>query len=372
MKLTRYKLVDLVELYSKQCDIDNLTIDDVSGVNKDKEFFEPSKQVGSNTSKYRIVPNGYFACNLMHVGRDRLLPIAFNHSGLEKIVSPAYTVFKLKEDNEILSEYFFMMLKSGESDRYFWFFTDSSVRDGMSWSDMCDIDIELPSIDIQQKYVDIYNGMNENIKAYESGLEDLKLVCDAYVEKLIHKSKLHRLEKYISKKNERNLHNEYNNVKGVSVYKVFREPTSKVNKSKLTNYKIVKPGEFSFVQTTNNEKVFSNALNKTDEVILVTSVNEVFSVDEAEIVPEYLKIIFDRTEFDRYARFHSWGSARETFTWDDLCNVMIPIPPIEIQQNIADIYNVYNERKKIAEELKELQSNMCPILIKGAIEEATR
>ena len=81
---------------------------------------------------------------------------------------------------------------------------------------------------------------------------------------------------------------------------------------------------------------------------------------------------FTRSEFDRYARFHSWGSARETFTWNDLIDVEIPIPSIEIQQSIVNIYKVYLQRKEINERLKEQIKSICPILIKGSLEEARK
>lgn len=159
MGLIRIKLGKYIELFSEKCNIPNLSNDDVSGVNKDKEFFEPSNQVGSDTSKYKIVPPGYFACNLMHVGRDVVLPIAYNHSNNNKIVSPAYQVFKFLDNEELLSEYFFLYLKSSEIDRFFWFNTDGSVRDGMSWHDFIGVEMELPPLPIQQKYVDVYNAM---------------------------------------------------------------------------------------------------------------------------------------------------------------------------------------------------------------------
>lgn len=80
-------------------------------------------------------------------------------------------------------------------------------------------------------------------------------------------------------------------------------------------------------------------------------------------------MFFNRTEFDRYARFHSWGSARETFTWNDLIEVKIPIPDIAIQKSIAEMYTVYNKRKKINEQLKAQIKNICPILIRGSLED---
>ena len=161
MGLTKCKIGDCIDVHNEACGNPNLSIHDVSGVNRDKEFFEPSKQVGADTSKYKIVPPNYFACNLMHVGRDCLLPIALNHTTKNKCVSPAYTVFQIKEHTLLLREYFFMMLKSDERDRYFWFHTDSSVRDGMSWEDFCDLEFDLPTLSVQKKYVDVYNANRE-------------------------------------------------------------------------------------------------------------------------------------------------------------------------------------------------------------------
>lgn len=340
MGLNKYKLGKIITPFSKACGIPSLNENQVSGINRDKEFFEPSKQVGNETSKYQIVPNKFFACNLMHVGRDKVLPIAYNHSGNEKIVSPAYSVFSIKDDCEVLDEYFFLMLKSDERDRYFWFQTDSSIRDGMSWNDFCNVEIFVPDLPTQQKYVDIYNAMVANQQSYERGLEDLKLVCDGYIEDLRRKMPCEKIGKYIERYDVRNGKNGIKNVMGISTSKQFRTPTSKVNINELANYKVCHPRQIAFVQTTHNEHVFAYAFNNTENDIVVSSVNEVFSTNEDKLLPEYLVMFFNRTEFDRYARYHSWGSARETFTWDDLVKVEIPIPDISVQKSIAEIYTV--------------------------------
>ena len=96
------------------------------------------------------------------------------------------------------------------------------------------------------------------------------------------------------------------------------------------------------------------------------------STDEEKLYPEYLCMFFNRTEFDRYARFHSWGSARETFTWNDLTAVKIPIPDINVQKAIAQMYSVYVTRKQINEQLKAQIKNICPVLIKGSLKEGKR
>lgn len=372
MELSRYMLGDFLKFYSQQCDIPDLTESDVSGVNKDKEFFEPSKQVGADTSKYKIVPPNHFACNLMHVGRDKILPIALNHTQKEKIVSPAYTVFSIIQGTPLLTDYFFIMLKSEERDRAFWFNTDSSVRDGMSLKDFCAIEIDLPPLAIQQKYVDVYNAMIANQQCYERGLDDLKLVCDAYIEELRRKTPSEFLGKYIHQKSDKNFNNEIKNVMGLSTKKEFREAQSRVNKKELSNYKIVRQNDFAFVPTTDTWKVLAFAYNHFNEDIVVSPIYVVFSVEISKILPEYLAMWLSRKEFDRYARFNSWGSARENFSFDDMCNVEIPIPSIEIQQSIVDIYKVYLQRKEINERLKEQIKSICPILIKGSLEEARK
>lgn len=372
MGLTNIKLGKYIELYSKKCNIPNLRNEEVSGVNKDKEFFEPSNQVGGDTSKYKVVPPKYFACNLMHVGRDMVLPIAYNHSEKNKIVSPAYQVFKFIENNEISSEYFFLCLKSTERDRYFWFNTDSSVRDGMSWEDFAEVEIRIPPVKVQQKYVDVYNAMLSNQRSYERGLEDLKLVCDAYIEDLRREMISEAIGSYIIQKNERNNNKTIDFVMGLSTKKEFREPQSRVNRDELGNYKIVNHGDFSFVPTTDTWKVLAFALNTFKRDLVVSPIYEVFSVDIKRLLPEYLAMWLSRQEFDRYARFHSWGSARENFSFEDMKNVKIPIPSLTTQKSIVDIYKVYKERKEINEKLKAQIKNICPILIKGSIEEGRK
>ena len=211
--------------------------------------------------------------------------------------------------------------------------------------------------------------MVANQQCYERGLEDLKLVCDGYIEDLRHKYPCEKIGQHIERHDVRNGKNGTKNVMGISTSKQFREPSSKVNKDELANYKVCRPRQFGFVQTTHNEKVFAYAFNNTAEDIVVSSVNEVFSTQENKLYPEYLCMFFNRAEFDRYARFHSWGSARETFTWNDLVEVKIPIPDIQVQKAIASIYSVYIQRKEINEQLKTQIKNICPILIKGSLEE---
>jgi len=140
----------------------------------------------------------------------------------------------------------------------------------------------------------------------------------------------------------------------------------------LKPYYIVAPDEFAYVTVTsrNGEKM-SLAHNGSDNTYICSSSYVVFRVSDTEkLLPSYLRIFFSRTEFDRYARFHSWGSARETFNWEDMQEVKIPIPEIGVQKSIVDIYNAYIMRREINEKLKAQIKDLCPILIKGSLEEA--
>ena len=298
--------------------------------------------------------------------------IALNTEFDKAICSSLYEIFYVTDSKILLPEYLNLFIKRNEFARLCEFIGWGSAREYCRVGDISEIELELPPIEIQQKYVDIYNAMLANQKAYEQGLDDLKLTCDAFIEELRRKTHCEKIGPYIERVDIRNGENGTNNVMGISVYKEFREPTSKVNKNELSNYKVVNPRQIAFVQTTHNEKVFAYAFNNTDKDIVVSSVNEVFSTNEEKLLPEYLCMFFNRTEFDRYARFHSWGSARETFTWNDLIEVEIPIPSIEIQKAISDVYTAYKSRKQINEQLKSQIKDICPILIKGSLQEANQ
>jgi type I restriction enzyme S subunit len=111
------------------------------------------------------------------------------------------------------------------------------------------------------------------------------------------------------------------------------------------------------------------AHNDAEDTFLVSSISVVFSTVREKLLDEYLMLFFTRSEFDRYSRFHSWGSAREAFDWADMCDVEIPIPELPVQRAIADIYKSYITRKRINEQLKAQIKDLCPILIKGSLEE---
>lgn len=370
MALTKYKIGELIEL-TTETNSDNLFgAEDVRGMTITKQII-PTKADVSNAdlSKFLVIRPQEFVFNPRTHGKH--IGFGFNSTNDSFIISWNNIGFRVKAEmrETISSEYLFLHFNRNEWDREACYHSWGSSTEVFSWEALCGMELELPDLPTQKKYVNIYKAMVENQQCYERGLEDLKLVCDGYIEDLRRKHPCEKIGKYIERHDIKNGKNGTKNVMGISTSKQFREPSAKVNKEELANYKVCRPRQIGFVQTTHNEKVFAYAFNNTNEDIVVSSVNEVFSTQEDKLYPEYLCMFFNRAEFDRYARFHSWGSARETFTWNDLVEVKIPIPDIQVQKAIASIYSVYIQRKEINERLKAQIKDICPILIKGSLEE---
>lgn len=348
----------------------DLAVTNLLGINITKNFM-PSVANTSETdlSKYKIIQKGQFAYSAMQVGRDETIRLALYAEENPAIISPAYLVIEVNDENELLPEYMMMWFQRPESDRYGWFISDSSVRASLEWERFCEIQIPIPDIDEQRKFVALYNGLMTNQKVYENSLADLQLICDTYIENLIKSEEQKVLGEYIEQSDERNNDLQIDNLIGISVNKIFMETKSNKDQLDLSNYKIVRPREFGYVSVTsrNGEKISIAILD--GEAGLVSNTYTVFRVkDTSVLLPEYLFLFFKRPEFDRYARFHSFGSARETFDWADMCNVKLPIPDIKVQEAIVTIYHTLETRKRINEQLKNTIKPLCPVLMKGVVE----
>lgn len=348
----------------------DLAITKLLGINITKNFMPTLANISeTDLSKYKIIQKGQFAYSAMQVGRDETIRIAQYTCEEPAIISPAYLVIAVIDENELLPEYMMMWFQRPESDRYGWFISDSSVRASLDWDRFCEIRIPIPDIDEQRKYVALYNGLISNQKTYESSLTDLQLICDSYIENLIKTEKLQILGEYIEQSDERNRNLENSFLQGVSTTKVLIETKANTNGVDFSTYKVVRTGEFVYVADTSRrgDKI-ALALNNAEPCI-VSSIYTVFRVRRpSELLPEYLYLWFVRPEFDRYARFHSWGSARETFDWADMCSVKLPIPDIKVQEAIVTIYHALERRKRINEQLKNTIKPLCPILMKGAVD----
>lgn len=369
MGLSKYKLGQLIKLCDDRNSDNVYTLADVKGISIKKEFIETKADMaGVSLTPYILVCPDSFAYVTVTSRNGEKITLAHNTSKDTYIVSSSYVVFKVSRTDLLLSDYLLMYFNRPEFDRYSRFNSWGSARETFSWEDLCDIDITLPNIDQQRKFVNVYLSLQNILAAYQSKVEDLKMVCDGYIEELRRNMESEKIGPYIKPIDERNANLEIKLAQGITNEKEFATPKQVAEAE--TSAKIVHKDQFAYNRATtrNGEKI--SIAYRSGEDCVVSSAYQVFEISAKDrLLPEYLMMWFKRSEFDRYARYMSKGSAHEFFEYEDMEDVQIPIPSIEIQRSIASIYKVYKERKAIAVQLKEQLNNICPVLIRGSLEE---
>ena len=375
MALTKCRLGDHLELREVTNSDFEFGLDDVRGVNNLKQLMPTKADISDrDLAKFQIVYPGEFVFNHRTSRNGSKFSIAYNDGDKAVICTEDYVVFRIKEESKqtVLAEWLYMYFNRPEFDRYVITNSWGSSTEFYNWEDICAVELNLPPYPVQWKYAAIYKAMLANQQSYERGLEDLKLVCDGYIEDLRRKMLCKEIGPYLSESDLRNdIGLTVDSVRGLTTSKELIPTKADMDGVGLSNYKVVKPGQIAYVPDTSRRGgKISLGFNDTKETCLVSSISIVFETKRKFLLPEYLMLFLTRREFDRYARFNSWGSARETFDWSEMCGVKIPIPDIKIQKAIADIYSVYITRKRINEQLKTQIRDICPILIKGAMGES--
>ena len=162
-----------------------------------------------------------------------------------------------------------------------------------------------------------------------------------------------RLGDYIRDVDVRNRNLEVTRLLGVSISKEFMPSIANTIGTDMSSYKVIEPRQFAYgpVTSRNGDKV-SIALYKGDKKAIVSQAYTIFEVkNKQELLPEYLMMWFRRPEFDRYARFKSHGSAREIFSWEEMCDVKLPVPPIDQQQKIVSEYEAVTRCIRLNEQI---------------------
>ena len=369
MGLTKYQIGQLVEPISIKCGIPQCEW--VSGVNIFKRFM-PSRNVGADTSNYLVVPPGSFAFNLMHVGRDGKIPVAMNNTDSDVVVSSAYFVFRVIDESIMLKEYLYILMTSPEFDRYATFCTDSSVRDGLDWSRFCEFEVNLPPHPVQQKYVDVYNAMLVNQRAYESGLEDLNTVIAASIEEFKHTAPRMAVGRLLEETDRRNRDGAITNVQGININKEFMPSVANLSTTDLTKYKVIRKDQFAYsAMQTGRDECIRIALFHEDEPAIISPAYSVLQVKDDSALAEYIMLWFSRSESDRYGWFISDSSIRSSLELERFYEIEIPLPSIEKQQAVVNFYNARHLILKNITTLGNMLKDICLILIKGSLEEAS-
>ncbi len=326
---------------------------------------------GLNESNYKVVRKNRFVFSGMQTGRDECIRISIYLEEKPIIVSPAYTTFEIKDTDVVLPTYFFMLFLSKERDRLGWFYSDSSIRSNLDWVRFCDIEIELPDLAVQQKYVDIYNAMVANQQSYERGLDDLKLSLDGFLDQIKHESPYIPIGQIFKEIDCRNESAEITDVHGINITKQFMYSVADTHEVDLTKYKVVLKHQFAYSgMQTGRDECIRIAFNEGDKPLIISPAYTVFDCEDKNIFKEYIMMWFFRKESDRRGWFMSDSSIRSNLDLERFYEIQIPIPEISIQQSIVNIYHMYMKRKRINEKLKAQIKNICPILIRGSLVEA--
>lgn len=364
-------------IYIEQSDArnaDNLYGEDaVVGLSTQKQIIKTKADLsGVNLSSYKLMTPNSFAYVPDTSRRGDKVSMAFNSTEATYLVSSISVVFYVKENCGLLSDYLFMYFNRPEFDRYARFNSWGSARETFSWDDMCDIDIELPPINIQQKYVDIYNAMLANQRSYERGLNDLKLIIDAELEQYKHTAKRISIKNLLSEIDVRNTGTGLTSVYGITMSKEFIPSVANLDGVDLTRYKLVFPGQMAcnFMHVGRDESL-PIAINNTEKPIVVSPAYFVLDAKSHICLPEFVVMWLSREESGRFCWYISDTSVRGSFSLDCFNEIEIPVPNMAEQQYITNIYVAYQLRKEINDQLKTQIRDLCPILIKGSVEEAS-
>jgi len=359
-KLGRY-----IEQSNEKNDTGLFFVDDVKGISI-KKMFIPTKadMVDVSLHNYLVIKPKYFSYVTVTSRNGEKISIAFNSTKDTFIVSSSYVSFYVKDENELLPEYLFMYFNRPEFDRYSRFNSWGSARETFSYEDLCDIDINIPSIKKQRQVVGVYLAFIENQKIYEQGLDDLKLVCDAYIEKLRRQIPSESIGRFLELQQDTNFELKYKlfDVMGVSKDKKIIDTKADSTDNDISKFYIVRKN--NFVYNPRN----GIAIGLSDRYCIISWNNTAFRIKNLnKLYPKYLMLWFIRNEWDRWVKVNSWGSSTEVFPFETLCETKIPIPNMSIQLSIADIYDVYERRKQINEKLKKQTTMICSILVKGSL-----
>lgn len=328
--------------------------------------FELTKSSRIDNTSDKIIKKGQFAADLIKVTlKGDRLAIALLEEYDEGLLSSAYSLFEVNDESEVLPQYLMILFRLADFRHIVWSKTDSSVRGGIEWDRFCEIEFPLPSIGKQREYVAIFSNLLELSKNHEKSFKELQKLTDSFMDAMAQKYEMKELGGYIEQTDKRNRDLGCKKVQGISIQKKFIDSKANMQGVPLNNYKIVEPGDFAYVTVTsrNGDKI-SIALNEMDRCI-VSATYITFKTND-ELLPEYLLLWFKRPEFDRYARFNSWGSARETFDWNEMQRVKLPVPPLEVQKSIVAIHHALEMRKNLNERIKAIIKDIAPVLIKNA------
>ena len=362
--------------YIEQCDERNhnnqYSIETIKGISTNKLFIDTKANLdGVPLQSYKLVSPRYFAYVPDTSRRGDKVALAFNNSGDTYLISSIYCVFKVAKPIELVPEFLYLFFLRPEFDRYARYNSWGSAREVFSWEDMCNILIPLPSVAEQQKVVNAWRAFREIKEQNEAKAAPLMQLCQSYIQEIRKKKNVrnYRIGNAIEVIDKTNKDGSPYEVLGLNNNKMFMPTVASMDTINTSKYKIIRKGEFAFSgMQTGRDKCIRIALYDEDIPALISPAYTTFILDKKEpILPEYFMMIFKNSEMDRLGWFYSDSSVRANLDWNRFIDIEIPLPLIEVQQAIVNIYKCANEARQIAEEADRLSREVCPALLQHVI-----
>lgn len=361
------RLGECIELCSERNTLAKYSLDDAMGMTITKEIIPTKANLqDNNLSKFWVVNPKEFVYNPRTHGKK--IGLGFNNTGKPFIISWNNVAFRVKDTTLLLPDYLYLIICREEWDRSACFRSWGSSTEVFSWSEFTLMEIPLPSIEVQQELVDTYNGLKALAEQNEALIEPLSKACEAFIVDCKTKYPEVKLGEYIEEFDKRNNAGCECPFYGINKEKTFMPTVADTNNLDNTKYKVVSSGDFVFSgMQTGRDVCIRIALYDGVNSIIISPAYTTFKVkDDAKIMPQYLFLQFKRFEMDRYGWFLSDGSIRSNLEWERFCEIKLPLPPMEIQRSIVNLFNCLEEAKKIASKAREKLKILCPALVQRA------
>lgn len=341
--------------------------DYVMGMTITKEIIPTKADVkGADLRKYLVVNPEEFVYNPRTHGKK--IGLGYNRTNKPFLISWNNIAFKVKNKNELEPNYLYMYLCREEWDRNACYCSWGTSTEVFSWAELCLMSFPLPSIEVQRELVNVYSGLKSLAEENKALLSPLSEACQAFIVDCKDKYKSVKLGELIVIDERANFEGTNFEFLGVNKDKIFMPTNANTEGLDPKKYLIISKGKFVFSgMQTGRDVCIRVALYSNDIPGLVSPAYSTFRVkDKTMLIPEYLMIHFKRAETDRLGWFKSDSSIRSNLDWERFCELEIPLPPLEVQQKVVDLFNCYEEAKRIVEETREQMKMLCPALIQKA------
>lgn len=360
-----------------QCDERNsdglYTVNDVKGVSINKVIIETKADMtGVSLSPYKLFKHDEFCFVPITSRNGDRITLSINDHNRTYIVSSSYCVFKVAETSRLLPMFLYLYFCRPEFDRYARFNSWGSAREAFSFDDMRRVRFPLPPIEVQQRYVDAYVGLQKLAEENEALFEPLSKACQACLAKLKEKYSqvplVDLIEPVLGQVNKDGFDYPF---MGVNIAKQIVPTVANTSTVNPRKYVYIKNRQFVFsgMQTGRDECIRFTIYTGNTPVLLSPAYTILQVKDPNVVIPEYIFANFLSSEMDRLGWFYSDSSVRANLDLPRFLDIKIPLPPIEVQQSIVALHRCAEEARSIAAKARETLNSICPAMIQRATHE---